>query len=129
LPFAEQRRVRFRGVSGLGETSAVHQAISTSGTYTIQTYYNLINPTAGTQTSEEFPVQDYRRPIDITADNQMGAIAMRALAGETLSGTTHRHPVGNASVSAIVQSVDTKKMWNGQKRLNLLLRRVAPVIW
>jgi hypothetical protein len=59
----------------------------------------------------------------------MGAIAMRALAGETLSGTTHRHPVGDVSVSVIVQSVSTKKVWNDQKRLSLLLRRVAPVIW
>jgi hypothetical protein len=45
----EQVKVRFWGINGLGETDAVHQAIAAVCPYTIQSCYNLLNPTSGTQ--------------------------------------------------------------------------------
>ncbi|MFC1719245.1 aldo/keto reductase, partial [Candidatus Poribacteria bacterium] len=97
----EQGKVRFWGLNGLGETDALHQAIADVCPYTIQSCYNLINPTSGMKAPSGFPFQDYRQLIDVAADNQVGVIAIRVLAAGALSGTTERHPVAAQSVSPI----------------------------
>ncbi|MCZ6680091.1 MAG: aldo/keto reductase [Candidatus Poribacteria bacterium] len=103
---AEQGKVRFWGINGLGDTEALHQAVSIGGAQTVQTCYNLINPTAGTRVPEGFPFQNYGQLIDLAADNQMGVIAIRVLAAGALSGTPHRHPVAMPSVSPIASGGD-----------------------
>jgi aryl-alcohol dehydrogenase-like predicted oxidoreductase len=97
----EQGKVRFWGINGLGETDAIHQAVTTVCPYTIQSCYNLLNPSSGRQVQPNFPFQDYRRLIDVAADNDVGVIAIRILAAGALSGTTERHPVAAQSVSPI----------------------------
>ena len=97
----QQGKVRFWGINGLRETESLHQAIASGRAYTIQTCYNLINPTAGTQAPRDFPFQDYQRLIDKAAHNQMGVIAIRVLAGGALSGIIDRHPLAERSVSPI----------------------------
>lgn len=117
----EQGKVRFWGINGLGETDALHQAIPAIRPYTIQTCYNLINPTAGTQVHPVFPFQDYRRLIDIAADNQVGVIAIRVLAGGALSGTTERHPVAEQSVSPIATGSHYKEDVERSKAFRFLI--------
>lgn len=102
---AEQGKVRFWGINGLGETQALHQVLSISDIHTIQTCYNLINPTSGMQVPQDFPFQDHQQLIDIAAQNQVGVIAIRILAGGALSGTTRRHPVADVSVSPIASGL------------------------
>jgi aryl-alcohol dehydrogenase-like predicted oxidoreductase len=60
----EQGKARFWGINGLGQTEALHQAVSPGNAYTIQACYNLLNQSAGTQAPPEFPFQDYERLID-----------------------------------------------------------------
>lgn len=99
--FQEKGKVRFWGINGLGETKALHQVIAAGTADTIQSCYNLLNPTSGMQAPAEFPFQDYQRLIDKAAENQMGVIAIRVLAGGALSGTATRHPNAAQSVAPI----------------------------
>lgn len=102
----EQGKARFWGINGLGQTEALHQAISPGNAYAIQACYNLLNQSAGTQAPPEFPFQDYERLIDKAAAMQMGVIAIRVLAGGALSGTSKRHSVADQSVSPIASGED-----------------------
>jgi aryl-alcohol dehydrogenase-like predicted oxidoreductase len=101
-----QGKVRCWGITGLGETETLHQAVAAGGFHTVQAVYNLLNPSAGTQTPSGFPYQDYRRLIDRAAEKSMGSIAIRILAGGALSGTADRHPVAARSVTPIATERD-----------------------
>ena len=97
----QQGKVRFWGITALGGTDALRAAVATGGFQSIQVPYNLLNPTAGTTASEDFPFQDYGRIIDQAAQREMGVIAIRILAGGALSGTTERNPVASTRVNPI----------------------------
>jgi len=101
-----QGKVRFWGITGLGETEILHQAVAGGGFHTVQAVYNLLNPSTGTQVPAGFPYQDYRQLIDRAAGKQMGVIVIRALAGGALSGTPDRHPVAARSVAPIATERD-----------------------
>ncbi|MGD0267161.1 MAG: aldo/keto reductase [Candidatus Methylomirabilota bacterium] len=101
-----QGKVRFWGITGLGETALLHQAVAGGGFHTVQAVYNLLNPSTGTQVPAGFPYQDYRQLIDRAAGKQMGVIVIRALAGGALSGTPDRHPVAARSVAPIATERD-----------------------
>jgi len=97
----QQGKVRFWGITGLGESGALHEVVETGGFQTIQAPYNLLNPSAGTIVPPDFPFQDYGRLIDHAAQQKMGVIAIRILAGGALSGIPERHPVASQSVNPI----------------------------
>jgi aryl-alcohol dehydrogenase-like predicted oxidoreductase len=86
-----QGKIGAWGINGLGETEALHQAVSSIPTASIQCCFNLLNPSAGVPATEGFPYQDYRQLIDTAAANQIGVIAIRVLAGGALSGSVARH--------------------------------------
>jgi aryl-alcohol dehydrogenase-like predicted oxidoreductase len=86
-----QGKIGAWGINGLGETEALHQAVSSIPTASIQCCFNLLNPSAGMPATEGFPYQDYRQLIDTAAANQIGVIAIRVLAGGALSGSVARH--------------------------------------
>jgi len=97
----QQGKVRFWGITGLGESDALRQAVGRGGFQAIQVAYNLLNPSAGTTVFPGFPFQDYGQIIDRAAQQGMGVIAIRILAGGALSGATERHPVASTSVNPI----------------------------
>lgn len=99
--FQQQGKVRFWGITALGETDALREALATGGFQSIQVPYNLLNPSAGTTVPPGFPFQDYGQIIDRAAQQGMGVIAIRILAGGALSGATERHPVASTSVNPI----------------------------
>lgn len=94
-----QGKVGFWGFNGLGETEAIHQTINGSS-QTMQTCLNLLNPTAGWPVPANYPFQNFGQSIDKAAEQNMGIIAIRVLAGGALSGSATRHT--NA-----LQTVDT----------------------
>lgn len=96
-----QGKVRFWGITGLGETELLHETVAGGRFHSVQVVYNLLNPSAGMQVLAGFPYQDYRKLIDRAASRQMGVIAIRALAGGALSGRPDRHPVAAFSVAPI----------------------------
>jgi aryl-alcohol dehydrogenase-like predicted oxidoreductase len=97
----QQGKVRFWGITGLGVSEALYETVATGGFQTIQVPYNLLNPSAGMSVPPAFPFQDYGQLIKRAAQQGMGVIAIRILAGGALSGTPARHPVASQSVNPI----------------------------
>lgn len=96
-----QGKVRFYGITGLGETEALHRVIDAGTLYTVQVCYNLLNPSAGVEVLHNFSAQDFGRLIERAAGQEMGVIAIRVLAAGALSGVKERHPVAVPSVAPI----------------------------
>ncbi len=97
----QQGKVRYWGINGLGETEAVHQVVAAGQADTVQCCFNMLNPTAGAHAPEGFPFQNYGQLIDRAAERQMGVLAIRVLAGGSLSGSTVRHPNAARTVQPI----------------------------
>jgi aryl-alcohol dehydrogenase-like predicted oxidoreductase len=102
----KEGKVKFYGINGLGETEALHHAVKVTGAYSIQTCYNLINPSAGQTTPQSFPFQDFNKLMNQASKHGMGIIAIRVLAGGALSGTVQRQPNAAKTVSPIATSKD-----------------------
>ena len=100
-----QGKSSFYGITGLGETEALHRVIDTGVLYTVQACYNLLNPSAGMQVPPEFKYEDFGRIIDRAARQETGVIVIRVLAGGALSGVKERHPVAAPSVAPIASGV------------------------
>lgn len=101
-----QGKSRFYGITGLGETEALHRVIDTGALHTLQACYNLLNPSAGVQVPSEFKYQDFGRIIDRAAQQETGVIVIRVLAAGALSGVEERHPVAAPLVAPIGSDVD-----------------------
>jgi aryl-alcohol dehydrogenase-like predicted oxidoreductase len=101
-----QGKIRFWGLNGLGETEALHRIVAESGADTLQSCYNLLNPSAGRALPPGFPGQDYGRLIDHANEQGMGVIAIRVLAAGALSGQAGRHPLAAQSVAPIGSGPD-----------------------
>jgi aryl-alcohol dehydrogenase-like predicted oxidoreductase len=97
----QQGKARYWGINGLGETEVLHQVVETVGANSIQSCYNLLNPSAGQDVPEGYPFQDYGRLIDRAAERQTGVIAIRVLAAGALSGSAARHPNAAQTVAPI----------------------------
>ena len=96
-----QGKVRYYGITALGDTAALHEVIDSGAFYTAQVCYNLLNPSAGQPVSAGFPSQDFGRLIDRACAQNMGCIGIRVLAAGALSGVETRHPVAVPSVAPI----------------------------
>jgi aryl-alcohol dehydrogenase-like predicted oxidoreductase len=99
-------KARFYGLTGLGETSALHQVIATGTFHTVQTCYNLLNPSAAHIVPAQFPAQDFGQLITQATAQGMGCIGIRVLAAGALSGTEERHPVAAPGVAPIGSGAD-----------------------
>ncbi|HEV2358354.1 MAG TPA: aldo/keto reductase [bacterium] len=83
--------VRHIGITGLGQTAALHAAVASGAFATIQTYFNALNPSAG------FPgasggEQDFEGLIGAAAAAGVGVINIRVLAAGALAARPARHP-------------------------------------
>lgn len=117
----QQGKVRFWGVNGLGETEALHRVIATGQADTIQSCFNLINPTAGVPAPAGFPFQDYGCLIDKAAANQMGVIAIRVLAAGALSGSANRHQNAAQNVAPIASGGNFQEDVDRSRAFNFLV--------
>ena len=94
-------KVRHYGITGLGETAALHHVIDSGALHTAQVCYNLLNPSAGHVVPTGFPSQDFGQLIDRAAGQGMGCIGIRVLAAGALSGVKARHPIAVPTVAPI----------------------------
>jgi aryl-alcohol dehydrogenase-like predicted oxidoreductase len=97
----EQGKIRFLGISAIGETSALHQVIDAGVFDSAQAVYNMLNPSAGETLPPNYPAQDYRRMFDRTAAAGVGVVGIRVLAGGALSGSDERHPIASPAPEPI----------------------------
>jgi aryl-alcohol dehydrogenase-like predicted oxidoreductase len=97
----QQGKIRFTGISALGDTAALHQVIDAGAFDSAQVVYNMLNPSAAEQLPINYPAQDYGRLFDHTKAAGVGVVGIRVLAGGALSGSAERHPIAGAAPEPI----------------------------
>ena len=118
----EQGKLRFLGVSALGESGAVHRALEARGLDTAQVCYNLLNPSAGAAVPAGFPAQDFGGLLGRARAHGVGVIVVRALAGGALSGALERHPIAVPTLEPIASGPDYATDVERARRLDVLVR-------
>ncbi len=91
-------KIRFFGMTAMGETEAILDVIERGGFYSAQTVYNLLNPSTGRALPDGYPAQDYRQLLEATERAEMGTICIRVLAGGALRGPDEAHELASKSV-------------------------------
>src|SRR5256886_2756159 len=91
----QQGKVRFLGITALGDTAALHQVIDARVFDSAQVVYNMLNPSAADELPARYPAQDYGRLFDHTQAAGVGVVGIRVLAGGALSGSGERHPIAS----------------------------------
>ncbi len=90
-----QGKTRFLGLTCVGDTAALHQAIDAGAFDSAQVVYNMLNPSAAVALPANYPAQDYARLFEHTRAAGTGVIGIRVLAGGALSGSAERHPIAS----------------------------------
>ena len=96
-----QGKARYWGITGVGETPALHQIIDSGLLNTVQSVYNLVNPSAGASVPSNFDMPDYGNLIGRASARGTGVLVIRVLAAGALSGQATRHPVAVPAVAPI----------------------------
>jgi len=114
-------KIRFLGLTAIGDTTALHQVIDARAFDSAQVVYNMLNPSAATELPANYPAQDYRRLFDHTVAAGVGVVGIRVLAGGALSGSIERHPIASPPPEPIgsAMSYDTDV---------LRARRLVPLV-
>jgi aryl-alcohol dehydrogenase-like predicted oxidoreductase len=99
-------KIRFLGITALGETAALHRVVGARVLDTAQVCYNLLNPSAGVAVPPGYPAQDFAGLLDRARETATGVIGIRVLAAGTLSGVESRHPIAAPSVDPIASGPD-----------------------
>jgi aryl-alcohol dehydrogenase-like predicted oxidoreductase len=118
----QQGKVGFCGITALGETRALHQAVDAGTIDTAQVCLNLLNPSAGHAVPAGFPAQDFGRLLDRTRERRVGVIVIRVLAAGAMSGVEARHPVAVPAVDPIATAPDYRTDVGRAQRLDALVR-------
>jgi aryl-alcohol dehydrogenase-like predicted oxidoreductase len=90
-----QGKIRFLGLTAVGDTAALQQVIDSKAFDSAQVVYNMLNPSAAVDLPQNYPAQDYGRLFDHTAAAGVGVVGIRVLAGGALSGSAERHPIAS----------------------------------
>jgi aryl-alcohol dehydrogenase-like predicted oxidoreductase len=96
-----QGKIRFLGLTALGDTAALHQVIDARAFDSAQAVYNMLNPSAAVELPQNYPAQDYGRLFDHTQPAGVGVVGIRVLAGGALSGSAERHPIAGPAPEPI----------------------------
>lgn len=88
-------KIAVAGLSAVGETPALHQAIDRGRFGAAQVVYNLLNPSAADALPPGYPAQDYGLLFERTAAAGTGVVGIRVMAGGALSGIAERHPIAS----------------------------------
>ena len=90
-----QGKIRFLGLTGTGDTSALKEVIDARVFDSAQIVYNMLNPSAAVALPPNYPAQDYGRLFAHTQAAGVGVIGIRVLAGGALSGSAERHAIAS----------------------------------
>jgi len=101
----QQGKIRFLGMTAVGDTTALHQVIDAGAFDSAQVVYNMLNPSAAIGLPANYPAQDYRRLFDHTQTAGVGVVGIRVLAGGALSGSADRHPIASPAPEPIGSAV------------------------
>jgi len=98
--------IRFSGFTGLGETAALHKVVESRRFDVVQTYYNLLNPSAGFPVPTGFVGNDFKLLIRKASAKKMGVVVIRALAGGVLGGDVARQGYASPTPGSLVEGTD-----------------------
>ena len=109
----QQGKIRFLGMTAVGDTAALRQVIDAGVFDSAQVVYNMLNPSAADALPPNYPAQDYGRLFDSTKAAGVGVVGIRVLAGGALSGSAERHPIAGPAPepigSAMSYAADTER--------------------
>jgi aryl-alcohol dehydrogenase-like predicted oxidoreductase len=97
----QQGKIRFLGMTAVGDTAALQQVIDAGAFDSAQVVYNILNPSAAEELPQSYPAQDYGRLFDRTRAAGVGVVGIRVLAGGALSGSAERHPIAGPAPEPI----------------------------
>jgi aryl-alcohol dehydrogenase-like predicted oxidoreductase len=97
----QQGKIRFLGMTAIGDTTALNQVIDAGVFDSAQVVYNMLNPSAAGELPTNYPAQDYQRMFDHTQAAGVGVVGIRVLAGGALSGSAERHPIAGPAPEPI----------------------------
>ena len=118
----QQGKIRFLGITALGETSALQQVIDARAFDSAQAVYNMLNPSAAEPLPKGYPAQDYGRLFDRTQSAGVGVVGIRVLAGGALSGSAERHPIAGLAPEPIGSALNYESDVERACRLMPLIR-------
>lgn len=78
--------VRHLGLTGLGDPETLAEIIRQGEFETVQTPYNVLNPSAGEQMPPGFAETNYGNQFAVCAKQRLGVFAIRVFAGGALAG-------------------------------------------
>jgi aryl-alcohol dehydrogenase-like predicted oxidoreductase len=117
----QQGKLRFLGITAVGDTAALHEVIDARAFDSAQVSYNMLNPSAGQTLPAGYPAQDYGRMFDHTQAAGVGVVGIRVLAGGALSGAEERHPIA----SPPPEPIGSANSYEGDLRR---ARRLSPLV-
>jgi len=97
----QQGKIRFLGMTAIGDTAALQQVIDARAFDSAQVVYNMLNPSAAEALPANYPAQDYGRLFESTEAAGVGVVGIRVLAGGALSGSAERHPIAGPAPEPI----------------------------
>jgi aryl-alcohol dehydrogenase-like predicted oxidoreductase len=118
----QQGKIRFLGISAVGDTAALQQAINSGAFDSAQIVYNMLNPSAGEALPKNYPAQDYGRLFDHTKAAGVGVVGIRVLAGGALSGSAERHPIASPAPEPIGSAISYDADLERARRLMPLVK-------
>jgi aryl-alcohol dehydrogenase-like predicted oxidoreductase len=118
----QQGKIRFPGLTAIGETAALRQVIESRAFDSAQVVYNMLNPSAAEALPANYPAQDYGRLFDHTAAAGVGVVGIRVLAGGALSGSAERHPIASPPPEPIGSAMSYDADIDRARRLMALVR-------
>jgi aryl-alcohol dehydrogenase-like predicted oxidoreductase len=117
----QQGKTRFLGLTAVGDTAALQQAIDSRAFDSAQVAYNMLNPSAAEALPANYPAQDYGRLFDHTKAAGTGVVGIRVLAGGALSGSAERHPIASPPPEPIGSAMNYNADLDRARRLMPLI--------
>ena len=116
-----QGKIRFLGMTAVGDTAALNQVIDAGAFDSAQVVYNMLNPSAAEALPTNYPAQDYGRMFDHTQAAGVGVVGIRVLAGGALSGSAERHPIAGPAPEPIGSAMSYDADVERARRLSALV--------
>jgi aryl-alcohol dehydrogenase-like predicted oxidoreductase len=117
-----QGKIRFFGITALGDTAALQRVVDTRVLDSAQIVLNLLSPSAALPVPSGFPAQDFAGLLGRAQAAGMGTIGIRILAGGALSGSVERHPIGLERIEPIASGPDYATDVGRVRRLEFLVK-------
>jgi L-galactose dehydrogenase/L-glyceraldehyde 3-phosphate reductase len=117
-----QGKIRFPGLTAVGDTAALHQVIDSGAFDSAQVVYNMLNPSAAEALPKNYPAQDYGKLFDHTKAAGVGVVGIRVLAGGALSGSAERHPIASPPPEPIGSAMSYEGDIERARRLTALVK-------